>query len=118
MLWEHLLRVEMLGLMGRLVGAVDLTIHRGRVYALAADRIVSLDYAKGSVVGEVKLGSRAVQATMVLDEEQLFVVSGNTVECYTLEGQLLWRAERETSANGAAVGFPGNLRQGDALGSS
>jgi outer membrane protein assembly factor BamB len=87
------------------------------VIAGLKDRLVCLDYRTGAVVGEVPLGSTQGRPTFVIDEGRIFVAASRTLECFTLDGRRLWSVSREVDYDGAALGFPGNVRQGDERGS-
>lgn len=115
--WEHVVKFRVLGLDAVVGGACELAIHAGRVLAVVHDRLVCLDYASGALIGEVKLASVANRPTMLIDGDQLFVASGATVECFTLDGVRVWSTPRRLTSHGSALGFPGNVRAGDERGS-
>lgn len=117
--WSYdVMVMTIVGTEGRLRGSIDLAIHGGRVYALTVDRIICLEYATGTAVGVVPLAVTGIRPTMLIDRGFLFVSSRHWLECFTLEGAPVWRHERRnTASDGLALGLPGNVRQGDEVGS-
>jgi outer membrane protein assembly factor BamB len=118
LVWKHEITTTILGMTARIGGAIDLQIVGGRVFVALRDSILCLDYLTGTPIGSVKLASQSARVTFVIDGDHLFVASGRTVECFTLTGERVWTSPfRDMPGNdGLALGFPGNIRQGDERG--
>ena len=115
--WKHEVTTKILGMTARVHGAFDLQIQGGRVYVAEREAIVCLDYLSGALIGRVKLASASTRVTFVIDGDHLYVVSGTTLECFTVSGERVWSTtHRDIAASGFALGFPGNVRQGDERG--
>ncbi|UJR78504.1 PQQ-binding-like beta-propeller repeat protein [Sandaracinus amylolyticus] len=118
LVWKHELTTKILGMTAKLGGAVELEIRAGRVYVTSREAILCLDYRTGAKIGEVKLASSSLRPTFVIDGDHLYVASSTTIECFTMTGERVWSAKREGvfGSDGFALGFPGNIRQGDERG--
>jgi outer membrane protein assembly factor BamB len=116
LVWQYVQETKVFGLTARIGGAIELAIHEGRVIAALHDRLVCLDYRTGAVIGEAALGSVHGRPTFVIDEDRMFVATRQSLDCFTLDGRRIWSAPREADSDGAALGFPGNVRQGDERG--
>ncbi|AKF09009.1 PQQ-binding-like beta-propeller repeat protein [Sandaracinus amylolyticus] len=118
LLWKHELTTKILGMTAKLGGAVDLEIRAGRVYVTSRQAILCLDYRTGTKIGEVKLASSSLRPTLLVDGDHLYVASSTTIECFTMNGERVWGVQRDGmfGSDGFALGFPGNIRQGDERG--
>lgn len=99
----------------RVPGAIELAIHGDRVIAATTERLVWLDYATGALITDVRLGARGHRPSFVIDGDRIYLATGVDLACYGLDGKLEWRRKlgEWDAVHAFALGFPGNLRQGD-----
>jgi len=116
--WRHTVEYSVLGMSVKHMAPMELAFHGGRVYVAESDRVICLDYASGHVVGQVQLPGGARRPCFLLEGDNLYVVSSDRLLCLTHGGDIVWQ-----SAHGLtllecspAVGVPGNVRQGDDIG--
>lgn len=114
--WEVVVTTEVDRYYGGL--AVELLVTSDRVYAASwkSDDIVCIAYPGGEEIGRAKIGLEGSgRPTMLIDGDQLFVARDGQVASLTLAGARRWvqtlaGIDREVPT---ALGFPGNVRQGD-----
>ena len=99
-------------------GAVDLATDGEIVIASAAgQRVFAIALASGQTLWCVATSAPG-RATIVLEGERIFVAKGGFVDAFSRSGELLWKQGLPGLGTGrAALGFPGNLRQADDVGS-
>jgi outer membrane protein assembly factor BamB len=98
---------------------VEIQIAHGRVFAATATALHAFDYPSGKPLGVVKIPDQYKgRPTMVLERDRIYIGSAGEVTCFSLEGTVLWMQGFEGKGmGGVALGFPGNVRQADAIGS-
>lgn len=114
--WEVVVTSEVDRYYGGL--AVDLLVTHERVYAASwqSNEIVCIAYPGGEEIGRARLELEGSgRPTMLIDGDQLFVAREGQVASLTLNGAPRWVQplagfDREIPT---AIGFPGNVRQGD-----
>jgi outer membrane protein assembly factor BamB len=99
-------------------GAVDLASDGEVVYASAAgNRVFAIEVASGKTLWNGQTTAHG-RATIVIEGERIFVAKGGFVDAYSRSGELIWNQGLPGLGTGrAALGFPGNLRQADEVGS-
>lgn len=105
-------------------GAVDFTIHAGRIYAAAyPGKLFCLDYRTGRGIWQVdvfeKSWSAAWRPALLVVGDQIFVMDWHgAVACFDLDGRRVWTHDthRPGLLSAPALGVPGNLRTADTVG--
>lgn len=117
--WKQEFPVTVFGMQVNAMGAMEMAFHGGRVYVAQADRIVCLDYTTGAVIGQIALPKSARKPCFLLEGDHLYVVGATDVICLTHSGQVVWQTPHgQNLLHGPALGIPGNVRQGDEIGTS
>jgi outer membrane protein assembly factor BamB len=96
-------------------GVVEIAIRRGVVYASAGRQLHRIVYLTGEVLGvtdtPIEIGTRP---TISIDRDSIFLATGGEIVCLDLDGRVLWHNRLKGRGYGTiALGFPGNVRQGD-----
>jgi outer membrane protein assembly factor BamB len=109
-LWEN-------GLRGGGLGNVGLAMSGERVLVSAhSDQLFCLDYRTGTIVWQAQTSSSG-RATILIDEGQIVVSKGGHVDSFTWDGRKQWSQPlRGKGLQSAALGFPDNVVQSDAIG--
>jgi outer membrane protein assembly factor BamB len=102
------------GLSGGGYGEVALAAGQGRVFASAQSaKVFCFRYATGEQMWTAKTSSMG-RASIVIEGDKVFVSKGGEVDCFSLDGTKLWSQGLKGKGIGtAAIGFPGNIVQGD-----
>jgi outer membrane protein assembly factor BamB len=102
------------GLKGGGYGEVALASAHGRVVASALSaKVFCYRYSTGEELWTATTSSMG-RASIVIEGDKIFVSKGGEVDCFSLEGAKLWTQALEGKGVGtAAIGFPGNIVQGD-----
>ncbi len=100
-------------------GEVELMIHGARVFASNGRKLACFEYPSGRPVGVVDIpGAYKGRPTMLLENDRLLVATRGELSCYNMDGQLLWHDPFAGKGVGSmSLGFPGNVRQADDIGS-
>ncbi len=100
-------------------GDVEILIHRGRVYATDGLSLRCFDYRTGASFGGTEIPDQYPgRPSMVIERDQIFIGSEGEVTCFDLNGQRLWSQGFKGKGVGrVTLGFPGNVRQADDIGS-
>lgn len=110
--WEHALE----GL-----GEVEVLMAEQRVFAITYSHLHAFHYyPSGTPIGSVALPGRYKgRPSAVIERGRLYVGASGEVACFDLDGRALW--VQPFAGKGLArvtLGFPGNVRQADDVGSS
>lgn len=102
------------GLKGGGYGEVALASAHGRVVASAQSaKVFCYRYATGELVWTASTSSMG-RASIVIEGDKVFVAKGGEIDCFSLDGAKLWtQALKGKGIGTAAIGFPGNIVQGD-----
>ncbi|MDO9019418.1 MAG: PQQ-binding-like beta-propeller repeat protein [Deltaproteobacteria bacterium] len=100
-------------------GEVEVAIEGDVVIACTRSRLALFDYLTGRTIAYVHLvGEHARRPTMVVDQGQIIVARNGEVACYATNGDAVWLQKFEGMGFGSVtLGLPGNVRQGDDVGS-
>lgn len=95
-------------------GEVALAAAQGRVFTSAQSaKVFCYRYASGELLWSASTSSSG-RATIVVEGDRVFVSKGGEVDCFSLDGSKLWTQRLPGKGVGtAAIGFPGNIVQGD-----
>jgi len=98
---------------------VEVLIFGDRIYASNGRNLYVLRYPDGAQLLSLALpGTYLGRATMVIEGDRLFVATRGEISCFALDGGLLWHdGLRGRGVGSIALGFPGNFRQADDIGS-
>jgi hypothetical protein len=110
--WEHVLE--------GLVTSPEIAIEQGVVIAVNMDYVTFMDHATGLLIGRVALPTaNRMRPTMIVHERHVYIGRAGDLSCVSFDGRLLWTQPFPGRGHGTmAIGFPGNIRQGDHMGSS
>jgi outer membrane protein assembly factor BamB len=94
---------------------VEIAVEDGIVIAATGKRLAFLDLATGNPHAIVDIpGDYTGRATMVIQGGHIYVGRAGTISCMTIRGQPVWTQGFEGRGFGSvALGFAGNVRQGD-----
>jgi hypothetical protein len=88
-----------------------------RIFVGLPNKVVCLDYASGQVVGQVMLPEPAARPQLLVDGNDVFVMTIASVLCLDPAGNVRWRVPHGLTVGGSpTVGLPGNVRAGDSFG--
>ena len=95
-------------------GAVYLVIERDVVFASAGGNGVSaIEYATGATRWTAST-TGAGRATIIVEDDAVFVAKGGNLDCFALDGQPRWNQGLSGLGWGpAALAFPGHEAQAD-----
>jgi outer membrane protein assembly factor BamB len=99
------------------MGPVALAIGYGVIIAAAeTGDVYCLDYATGATRWQQHAQARG-RATVVVEPDLVACVRAGYVDAFAPDGSVLWRQPLSGAGQGAAaIGFPGNVVQADAIG--
>jgi outer membrane protein assembly factor BamB len=95
-------------------GEVALAATEDLVFASAnSAKLFCYRYATGALVWTADTNTTG-RATIIVDEEQVYVAKGGVVDCYSFSGTKVWSQPLKGKGLGRiAMGFPGNIVQSD-----
>jgi outer membrane protein assembly factor BamB len=106
--WEH--ELDMAG------NATAVVLTRDAVFAATFSMLSMIRYPSGELVWSVPT-SASGRATLLLDDDRLFVAKRGEIEAFALDGKTLWRNRFKGKGLGSVVlGVPGNVAQADDAG--
>jgi outer membrane protein assembly factor BamB len=110
--WEH--QLEGMG-----HTQVELTFSRGRIYASNGYTVACFAYPTGERLGTTQVpGSYRGRPTMLVEGDYLYLATNGELSCFDRDGKLVWHDPFPGKGLGSvALGFPGNVRQSDNVGS-
>ena len=93
---------------------VALAVSQDRVYASAsAKKVFCIDRQSGTTVWS-HATSGLGRATLLISKQQVIVCKGGLVDCFSIEGNLLWTKNLKKLGKGvAALGLTENVVQAD-----
>lgn len=102
------------GLKGGGYGEVALAATDRHVFASAlAAMLFCFDYATGRLLWKEET-SASGRASVVVQDERVYVAKGGEINCFTFEGRRLWAQPLPGRGLGSvSIGFPGNIVQAD-----
>ena len=97
---------------------VEIAIEDGVVIAACYSRVAFIDLATGHEHASILIpGEYSARCTMVVQGGHLYIGRRGTVSCMTLRGQPVWTQPfTDEGVGSVALGFAGNVRQGDDVG--
>jgi outer membrane protein assembly factor BamB len=106
------------GLKGGGYGEVALAATDRHVFASAqGSMLFCFNYATGELLWKEETTSSG-RASIVVQDERVYVAKGGEVNCFTFEGRRLWSQGLPGMGFGSvSIGFPGNIVQADDRGS-
>ncbi|MBL8953332.1 MAG: PQQ-binding-like beta-propeller repeat protein [Myxococcaceae bacterium] len=98
-------------------GEVAISVQEGYVIASASGPVVyCLDSKTGDELWRANT-EKSGRATILVQEERVYVAKTGVVECFDIDGHLLWGQQLPGMGSGRlALGFPGNVVQADDVG--
>jgi len=99
-------------------GDVDLAMDGEFILASASgNRIFALAYGDGRTLWSAETTGHG-RTTIVFEGERIYIAKGGFIDAYSRTGERLWKQDLPGFGTGrATLGFPGNLRQADDVGS-
>lgn len=101
------------------MGEIEVQIAQGRDFAVTHSHLYAFRYPSGEPIGRVPLpGTYKGRPSLVIERDRLYVGCSGEVTCFDLDGRALW--VQPFTGKGLArvtLGFPGNVRQADDVGS-
>jgi outer membrane protein assembly factor BamB len=96
------------------LGAVYLVVEHDLVFASAAGSgVFALEYATGATRWTAST-TGAGRATILVEDDAVFVAKGGYLDCFGLDGQPRWKQELSGLGSGpASLAFPGHEAQAD-----
>ena len=96
-------------------GRSQLVVHQGRIYVASEFKTLSIFQADtGALLRTSPLSGMGQAATLLLDNEKVFVTCGGVLHAFTLEGAPLWINEFKGRGNGSmAIATAEKDRQAD-----
>lgn len=106
------------GLKGGGYGEVALAATSRYVFASATGAMLfCFNYTTGALLWKTETSAMG-RATIVVQDERVYVAKGGEINCFTFDGRRLWSQELPGRGLGSiALGFPGNIVQADDRGS-
>jgi outer membrane protein assembly factor BamB len=100
-------------------GEIEVIIAHERVFAITWSHLHAFHYPSGRPLGEVALPGRYKgRPSVVLERGFLYVAGSGEVTCFDLDGRVIWLQPFTGKGVGRiSLGFPGNVRQADDVGS-
>ncbi len=108
--WEN-------GMKGGGYGEVGIAATTEYVFASAQSaKLFCLRYGSGEELWVVDTSSMG-RATIVVEDDRVYVAKSGVVDCFTFDGSCVWTQRLEGKGFGRiAMGFPGNIVQADDAG--
>ena len=105
--WEHVLE--------GLNTLPEIAIEQGVVIVVNMDSVTFIDHATGQLLGRTNIPeTNRSRATVVVQDGYVYIGRNGDLCCVSFAGQLMWHQPFTGRGFGAiALGFPGNIRQGD-----
>jgi outer membrane protein assembly factor BamB len=100
-------------------GEVELVVQSGKLFAAVGRTLLCIAYPTGELLGKTTLpGTYQSRPTMMVNGDLLYVASGGELTCLDASGKPLWHEPFVGKGIGSiALGFPGDVRQADDVGS-